>query len=250
MTWKSRLKIAREIAYAVAYLHTAFSRPIVHRNIISSSIFLDEHNNAKLSDFSLSVSIHENETLKVGRINWKHGYVSPEYGMHGEVTEKIDVYSFGALLLEFLTGRHPRELIEVAIYLEPQTKSFVKHYATCHSMDEIMDHRILAEGGGINERQQGKAVIELALKCLETAKEQRPTMVEVTKQLIQIERFVDSFLNVARTFLPSSFLRNIDDIKTFFFFFNFWVYWMRHSFTLCCISVYPIIHSVVWCTGP
>ncbi|KAL4642678.1 hypothetical protein ACB092_02G037900 [Castanea dentata] len=62
LSWQSRLKIAREIAHAISYLHTAFSRPIVHRGIKSGNVFLDQNDVAKLTDFSLSISIPEGET--------------------------------------------------------------------------------------------------------------------------------------------------------------------------------------------
>ncbi|KAJ9160379.1 hypothetical protein P3X46_025786 [Hevea brasiliensis] len=135
------------ISSETGHLHVTWkSRTIVHANVHSSNISLDEDNNAKLFNFSSSISIHESETLETP-IRWTCGYMSPEFFTPSEVTEKIDVYSFGALLLE-----------------------------------------ILAEGRGNNEQQQWQALLELALKCLETNKEQRPTMVEVTKQLTKIER--------------------------------------------------------------
>ena len=62
LSWQSRLKIAGEIAHAISYLHTAFSRPIVHRDIKPGNVFLDQHDVAKLTEFSLSISIPEGET--------------------------------------------------------------------------------------------------------------------------------------------------------------------------------------------
>ncbi|KAM3709068.1 hypothetical protein ACB098_02G145700 [Castanea mollissima] len=90
MTWQSKLKIVREIAHAIAYLHTAFSRPIIHRNIQPENIFLDQNDVAKLTEFSLSISIPEGETQAV--VDYLGGTA--------ELTEKVDVYSFGSFLLE------------------------------------------------------------------------------------------------------------------------------------------------------
>lgn len=201
MTWKCRLKIAREIAHAVSYLHTAFSRPIVHRGINPLNIFLDDYNVAKLSNFSQSLYICEDEIIKTDRIIGTLGYLPPEYLEHGEITEKFDVYSFGTLLLELLTGRRPYNLIArragyFRFWMNRMEGHFagncLKYHVQCHSINEVVDYRILA-GGGINEQQQWQAAVELALKCLETSKDKRPAMEEVTKILWQIERSLATF---------------------------------------------------------
>jgi serine/threonine protein kinase len=94
MLWQSRLKIARQIAHAIVYLHTGFSRPIIHRDISQKYILLDQHDVPKLSDFSLSISIPEGETHVV--TDGHGGTVSPLcplYAQTNTVTEKTDVYS-------------------------------------------------------------------------------------------------------------------------------------------------------------
>ena len=104
LAWVSRLKIAREIAHAVSYLHTAFSRPIIHRNINMQNIFLDQNDVAKLSKlskFEFSISVPEGEShVQVDYLSWCVGYMSPEYFAMGNITENVNVYSFGTLLLE------------------------------------------------------------------------------------------------------------------------------------------------------
>ncbi|KAF5745032.1 hypothetical protein HS088_TW07G00613 [Tripterygium wilfordii] len=199
LPWKSRLEIAREIAHAIAYLHTAFAKPIIHRKIRPSNILLDQNDVPKLLDFSSSMTIREGETVKVDTYAGSLGYMSADIGF--EVNEKVDVHNFGSLLLELLTGKDPREIHELAMgkdysfpYCEDGLHCLAHHtenYLSCDSIEDIVDSTFfLTEGGGSEQQQQlrqWEAVKELALKCWANPKEERPTMVEVTKQLRQIE---------------------------------------------------------------
>jgi serine/threonine protein kinase len=183
MLWQSRLKIARQIAHAIAYLHTGFSRPIIHRDIRQENILLDQHDVPKLSNFSHSISIPEGEThvvtdIVVGTL----GFICPVYIEIGWITEKTDVYAFGMLLLGLLTGRHPYDLNEGEFALEVQLRN--------RAMNEIVDPAILAEEGGAGLEQQFQAVRQLDLTCIKDDPEIRPTMVDVTKELRRIERSI------------------------------------------------------------
>lgn len=94
LSWQSRLRIATEIAYALSYLHSAGPKPIVHRDIKSSSVFLDKSLCAKLSNFGFSISIDPEETTQTWPAMGSLGYIDPEYVKTLVVTEKCDVYSF------------------------------------------------------------------------------------------------------------------------------------------------------------
>ncbi|XXG41327.1 hypothetical protein AAC387_Pa01g1809 [Persea americana] len=99
--WEYRLRIATEIANAITYLHIANRKPIVHRNITSSNILLDEHCRPKLCGFTLTVTIPLGEThVKMEDISGTFGYLDPDYVVTGIVSAKTDVYSFGMLLFE------------------------------------------------------------------------------------------------------------------------------------------------------
>ncbi|CAI8611813.1 unnamed protein product [Vicia faba] len=107
LTWYIRLRIAIDVARALEYLHENSNPPVVHRDLKSSNILLDSDFNAKLSDFGLAVASgvqHKNMKMS-GTL----GYVAPEYISHGKLTDKSDVYAFGVVLLELLTGRKPME---------------------------------------------------------------------------------------------------------------------------------------------
>ncbi|GLT72896.1 hypothetical protein SLA2020_447920 [Shorea laevis] len=184
MTWQTRLKIAKEIAHAVAYVHTAFSRPIIHRDIKPGNIFLDQHNVPKLADFSLSIAIPEGETHIEDKVHGSYGFLCPNYLATGRATEKTDVYSFGMLLLVLSTGQ--RSYVPQANTLED---SLVNYIRKC-TINEIVDPAILAEEGGAGVDQQLQAVRELVLRCMDENPEIRLTMVDVTKEIRQIERFM------------------------------------------------------------
>ena len=86
LSWQSRLKIAGEIAHAISYLHTAFSRPIVHRDIKPGNVFLDQHDVAKLTEFSLSISIPEGETHVEDDVCGTALFLCPNYATTSYIT--------------------------------------------------------------------------------------------------------------------------------------------------------------------
>jgi len=184
MAWQIRLKIAREIAHIISYIHTAFSRPIIHRDIKPGNIFLDQHNVPKLADFSLSIPIPEGETHIEDKVHGSYGFLCPNYLATRRATEKTDVYSFGMLVLVLSTGQ--RSYVPQATTHED---SLVNYIRKC-TISEIVDPAILAEEGGAGLEQQLQAVRQLGLTCIEDDPEIRPTMVDVTKELRRIERFM------------------------------------------------------------
>ncbi|KAJ8773931.1 hypothetical protein K2173_009362 [Erythroxylum novogranatense] len=107
LSWQLRMKIAVDVARGLEYLHEHCHPPIVLRDLKSSNILLDSNFNAKLSDFGLAVpsGIHSNNI----KLSGTSGYVAPEYLLDGTLTDKSDVYAFGVVLLELLTGKKPVE---------------------------------------------------------------------------------------------------------------------------------------------
>ncbi|KAK6243139.1 hypothetical protein QUC31_009548 [Theobroma cacao] len=179
LPWKCRLKIAIGIASAVAYLHTAFSRPVIHRDIKCSSIILDQDNVPKLIDFGLCISIPEGEShVEADVIVGRMGYLAPEYGVRGYLTEKADVYQFGILLFELLSGQ------KAAYFM-------MKHDITdigklCFGkLSNFIDSRIK------NERIDQVQLLDFATlsrRCISYEEEERPTMIEVAKELRRIDQ--------------------------------------------------------------
>ncbi|KAL7132367.1 hypothetical protein ABFS83_12G069400 [Erythranthe nasuta] len=181
LSWEMRVRIAREVAGALYYLHSASSAPIYHRDIKSTNILLDDKYRAKVADFGTSRSIGIDQTHLTTRVLGTFGYLDPEYFQSSHFTEKSDVYSFGVVMVELLTGEKVISSIRADV-----GRSLATHFL--HSMDEnclfdILDARVLKEG----KREEIAVIAELAKRCLYLNGRRRPTMKEVTVELEGIQ---------------------------------------------------------------
>ncbi|XP_010520220.1 PREDICTED: non-functional pseudokinase ZED1-like isoform X2 [Tarenaya hassleriana] len=178
LPWKLRVKIAKETAYAVTYLHKAFPRIIIHRDIMPWNIFLDNNWTAKLTGFSISISLPEGKSRAEDVIVGTYGYVDPRYMETGVVAESSDVFSFGTFFMVLLTGRPPFSSHGGYVKVHDYVKSIIEY----GDMNEMM-----AEDMTDHQRSQMEVCLKLALRCCEDTEDDRPTMVQVTKELKQIE---------------------------------------------------------------
>lgn len=106
LSWSTRLKIAVGAAHGLKYLHCSANPPVIYRDLKSSNILLDNDFNPKLSDFGLAKLGPVGDKTHVStRVMGTYGYCAPEYAMSGKLTLKSDIYSFGVVLLELITGR-------------------------------------------------------------------------------------------------------------------------------------------------
>ncbi|MBA0686355.1 hypothetical protein Goari_013963 [Gossypium aridum] len=181
LPWGTRLRIAKETAEAISYLHFSASIPIYHRDIKSTNILLDEKFKAKVSDFGTSRSISVDQTHLTTHVQGTFGYLDPEYFQSSQFTEKSDVYSFGVVLVELLTGEKPILSLKMA----DESRSLATHFIA--SMEEnrvleIIDGRV-AKQAKVEELMM---VAKLAYRCLSLSGKKRPTMKEVAMQLEQI----------------------------------------------------------------
>ena len=178
--WKDRLRIAWEISHAVAYLHSAFPRPIIHRDLNPRNVLLDQDKSAKLTGFHLTVSIPEGELYVEDRVVGTFYYVDPDYVRTATLAENADVYAFGMLFLELLTGVEPRHVLRVL-------PSFAVAVTNKH-FTEVVDPVIIRDGMIANEalQQQLQACTEVMVKCIARERDSRPTMEEVAAELKNI----------------------------------------------------------------
>ncbi|KAL6624660.1 hypothetical protein ACP70R_031981 [Stipagrostis hirtigluma subsp. patula] len=107
LQWSARIKIAAGAARGIAYLHEDCHPRIIHRDIKSSNILLDNNFEAKVADFGLARLALDAVTHVTTRVMGTFGYMAPEYASSGKLTERSDVFSFGVVLLELITGRKP-----------------------------------------------------------------------------------------------------------------------------------------------
>ncbi|KAI4330351.1 hypothetical protein MLD38_028648 [Melastoma candidum] len=113
MDWPTRLRIATGSAKGLAYLHEDCHPKIIHRDIKAANILIDNNFEAMVADFGLAKLSSDNYTHVSTRVMGTFGYLAPEYASSGKLTEKSDVFSFGVMLLEIITGRRPVDLTNV-----------------------------------------------------------------------------------------------------------------------------------------
>ncbi|MBA0847642.1 hypothetical protein Goshw_020878, partial [Gossypium schwendimanii] len=176
LSWDIRLKIALGAAQGLAYLHHDCSPRIIHRDVKSSNILLDKDLEAHLTDFgiakSLCISKSHTSTYVMGTI----GYIDPEYARTSRLTEKSDVYSYGIVLLELLTGRKP-------VDNESSLHHLILSKAANDAVMETIDPEITAT---CKDLGAVKKVFQLALLCTKRHPSDRPTMHEVTRVLVSL----------------------------------------------------------------
>ncbi|KAL6213660.1 hypothetical protein ACLB2K_013106 [Fragaria x ananassa] len=190
LPWRVRLRIAKQLANALTYLHTAFSRPIIHRDLKPNCIFLDEDYVPKLCNFSLSITIPPKQSYAEDNPKGTFGYVDPTYMRSGYISEKGDVYSFGVLLLVFLTGQEALIRYEEGGEYE-SIIPYVKSHACDGQIEKIVDPKVLKEAKGDRYTQQHlHDFLALGLLCTDDSSEARPDMIDVAKELIRLEKCI------------------------------------------------------------
>ncbi|CAA2980641.1 wall-associated receptor kinase-like 8 [Olea europaea subsp. europaea] len=179
-SWNMRLKVVVEVAESLAYLHSATSIPIYHRDIKSTNMLLDEKYVAKISDFGISRSIIVDQTHLTTMVKGTFGYLDPEYFQSSQFTEKSDVYSFAIVLVELLTGQRP-----ISLDRTEGERSLATRFLLCmerKQLEEIFDIQVLEQ----DKIEELNVVAKLAQRCLNLNGKKRPTMKEVAMELESI----------------------------------------------------------------
>ncbi|KAM0030107.1 putative protein kinase RLK-Pelle-WAK family [Helianthus debilis subsp. tardiflorus] len=183
LSWENRLRVAVEAASALAYLHSETIMPIIHRDVKSTNILVDENYTAKISDFGASRLVPLDHQQVTTLIQGTLGYLDPEYFNTSQLTEKSDVYSFGVVLAELMTGKKP-----IGVDRSNLENNLATHFVklvTENRLYGIVEPRILREG----TLEQIQAVGDLVKRCLNLQGKNRPTMKEVAVELDRLRKF-------------------------------------------------------------
>ncbi|KAM7503943.1 hypothetical protein LguiB_002847 [Lonicera macranthoides] len=176
-TWNVRTKICIGIARGLLFLHEEVEPHIVHRDIKASNILLDKELNPKISDFGLAKLFPSNVTHISTRVAGTLGYLAPEYAIRGQLTRKADIYSFGVLLVEIVSGRcnqNNRLPVEEQYLLERAWKLYEKG-----ELVGLVDTS-LEEDFNIDEACR---YLKIGLLCTQDVPKLRPSMPNIVKML-------------------------------------------------------------------
>ncbi|KAI4335074.1 hypothetical protein L6164_013755 [Bauhinia variegata] len=177
LTWDARMKVLLGTAKGLAYLHEAIEPKVVHRDIKSSNILIDDDFNAKISDFGLAKLLGSGKSHITTRVMGTFGYVAPEYANSGLLNEKSDVYSFGVLVLEAITGRDPVDYGRPAA--EVNLVDWLKMMVGSRRSEEVVDPNIETRPS----TSALKRALLTALRCVDPYAEKRPKMSQVVRML-------------------------------------------------------------------
>ncbi|GJW60518.1 kinase-like domain, phloem protein 2-like protein, partial [Tanacetum coccineum] len=200
LTWNQRIQICLDIADGLRYLHTNMEgKPrIIHRDIKSANVLLDENWNAKIADFGLSKFHPANQpasTIQTNIVTGTEVYLDPEYSTTGKYKKESDIYSFGVVLFEVLSGR----LAYDSLYLTENSKGLApiaRRRFNEGTLKELIDHKMMEEDGeqmftlnrGPNQ-DSFNTFSKIAYQCLAETQAKRPTIEVIIEELYNALKF-------------------------------------------------------------
>ncbi|KAL6526309.1 Calcium/calmodulin-regulated receptor-like kinase 2 [Orobanche minor] len=173
LSWQDRLQIAVDISHGIEYLHDGAVPPVVHRDLKSANILLDNSMRAKVADFGLSKEqVFDGHT---SGLKGTYGYIDPVYISSNNFTAKSDVYSFGIILFELITAIHPHHNLMEYVNLAAMSPEGV---------DEIIDTKIV----GTCNVEEVRNLAKIAHRCLHQTPRKRPLIGEVSQSITKIKQ--------------------------------------------------------------
>ncbi|CAM6007977.1 unnamed protein product [Sphagnum balticum] len=179
LNWTMRFNICVGIAHGLIHLHEYLQPHIIHRDIKGANILLDKDLNPKIADFGLARLFPEDIShLSTAHIAGTMGYLSPEYATLGQLSEKVDVFSYGVLLLEIVSGRK-----NIDLSLETNKIYLLEWACSLHEQDKLMDLIDQRLNNNVLD-DEAHRVINVALLCVQTSATRRPSMSRVLAMLL------------------------------------------------------------------
>ncbi|KNA20183.1 hypothetical protein SOVF_054990 [Spinacia oleracea] len=175
ISWHQRIRIIKDVAFALLYLHEEWEQVVLHRDVKASNVLLDANMNARLGDFGLSRLYDHDTGPRTTRVVGTIGYIAPELTITGKPSTCTDIFSFGMFLLEVVCGRRPISLDSI------EEENLVDWVFECWENGEILkttDPKL--EGNYISEEME--VILRLGLMCCHNIPQERPNM----RQVIQI----------------------------------------------------------------
>ncbi|KAL6133367.1 hypothetical protein ACLB2K_065604 [Fragaria x ananassa] len=183
LPWPHRRKILLGVASALAYLHQECENQVIHRDVKTSNIMLDEGFNARLGDFGLARQIEHDKSPDATVAAGTMGYLAPEYLLTGRATEKTDVFSYGAVVLEVASGRRPIEREVSGVGKAGACSNLVDWVWSLHRDGRLLTAADPRLEGQFDEAEMTKVLL-IGLACSHPDPNARPTMRIVVQMLV------------------------------------------------------------------
>ncbi|CAJ1936012.1 unnamed protein product [Sphenostylis stenocarpa] len=179
LEWAKRKRIALGAAKGLAYLHDHCDPKIIHRDVKAANILLDEDFEAVVGDFGLAKLMDYKDTHVTTAVRGTIGHIAPEYLSTGKSSEKTDVFGYGVMLLEIITGQRAFDLARLANDDDVMLLDWVKVLLKDKRLETLVD----ADLEGNYEEQEVEELIQVALLCTQSSPSERPKMSEVVRML-------------------------------------------------------------------
>ncbi|KAK4278123.1 hypothetical protein QN277_016014 [Acacia crassicarpa] len=176
LNWKQRYEVILGTARGLTYLHEEFHVRIIHRDIKTNNILLDDDLQPRIADFGLARLIPDNQTHLSTKFAGTLGYTAPEYAIYGQLSEKADIYSYSVVILEIISGQRSNEL---KVHGDAEGEFLLHKAWKLYERDMHLELVDIAFDPNDYDADEVKKIIEIGLLCIQASAELRPAMSEI-----------------------------------------------------------------------